>query len=135
MKGAVSVKVEEQSCLRNLIMSRNDIDENTSPLLIAGLACFLSSPVIYLMTRPVVWLSSAPWVAWLQLGIFAVAPVTVAFMVLYRCAWHDDRPRTRRILTTILSACLIFGIVLLMIGAIAIIGGLVAGTSRKMGGN
>jgi len=116
-------------------MSRNDINENTSPLLIAGLACFLSLPVIYLMTRPVVWLSSAPWTVWLQSAIFAITPVTVAFMVLYRCAWHDDRPRARRILFTILSACLIFGIVLLLIGAIAIVGGVVAGTSRVMGGN
>jgi hypothetical protein len=116
-------------------MSRNDINENTSPLLVAGLACFLSLPVVYLTTRPVVWLVSAPWVAWLQLGIFAIAPVTVTCMVLYRCAWHDDRPRTRRILSTILSACIIFGFVLLLISAIAIVGCVVVGTSRVMGGN
>jgi hypothetical protein len=116
-------------------MSRNDINENTSPHLIAGLACFLSLPVVYLTTRPVVWLFSAPWVAWLELGVFVIAPVAVTFMVLYRCAWHDDQSRTRRILSTILSACIIFGIVLLLIGAIAIVGSVVAGTSRVMGGN
>lgn len=116
-------------------MSRNEINESTSPMLIAGLACFLSLPVVYLTTRPVVWLINAPWMAWLQLGIFAIAPVTVAFIVLYRCAWHDDRPRVRRILSTILSACLIFGIVLILISAIAIIGCVIAGTSRRMGGN
>lgn len=116
-------------------MSQNDINENTSPLLIAGLACFLSLPVVYLTTRPVTWLSNAPWVAWLQLGVFAIAPVTVAFMVLYRCAWHDDRPRTRRILSTILSSCMIFGIVLLLLGALAIVCCVLVGTSRVMGGN
>ncbi len=116
-------------------MSRNDINENSSPLLIAGLACFLSLPILYLTTRPVSWLFNAPWVAWLQLGVFAIAPVIVTFLVLYRCAWRDDRPRTRRILSTIFSSCLIFGIVLLLIGAVAIVGCVILGTSRKMGGN
>lgn len=116
-------------------MSRNDINENTSPLLIAGLACFLSLPIVYVTTRPVAWLFDAPWVAWLQLGVFTIAPVMVAFLVLYRCAWHDDRPRSRRILSTILSSCVIFGVVLLLLSAIAIVGCVVVGTSRVMGGN
>jgi hypothetical protein len=116
-------------------MSRNEIDENSSPMLIAGLACFLSLPVVYLTTRPVVWLFSAPWVAWLELGIFALAPVTVTSMVLYRCAWHDDRPRTRRILSTIFFACAIFGMVLFLLSAIALVACILAGTSRRMGGN
>jgi hypothetical protein len=68
-------------------MSRNEeINGHTSPLVIAGLVCLLSMPAIYMATRPVIWLFSAPWVPWLLAVIFALAPFTVAFMVLYRCA-------------------------------------------------
>jgi hypothetical protein len=116
-------------------MSRNEIDENTSPLLIAGLACLLSMPAIYLATRPVLWLASGPWVPWLLLATFAMAPFSVAFMVLYRCAWHEDQSRTRRILSTIVSSCIIVGIDLLLTGAFVIIGGALAGMTRVMGGN
>lgn len=116
-------------------MSRNEINDNASPLLLAGLACLLCMPVVYLATRPVIWLFNAPWVPWLLAAIFMAAPFTVAFMVLYRCAWHEDRPRARRILSTIVSACVIVGISLLLTGALAIAGSLMIGLSHKMGGN
>jgi hypothetical protein len=116
-------------------MSRNEINENASPLLIAGLACLLCMPVVYLVTRPVIWLSSAQWVPWLLASIFLMAPFSVAFMVLYRCAWHEEQPRVRRILTVIVSACIIVGLDLLLMGAFAIVGGFIAGSSRVMGGN
>lgn len=122
-------------CLRKLIMSRSEINENTSPLLIAGLVCLLSMPVIYTATRPVIWLFSGPWVPWLLAVVFAIAPVMVAFTVLYRCAWHDDRPPGRRIVSTIISSCIIVGVDILLTGALVLIGGLIAGTSRVMGGN
>jgi hypothetical protein len=117
-------------------MSRNEeINGHTSPLLLAGLVCLLSMPVVYAATRPVIWLFSATWVPWLLAPIFLIAPFTVAFMVLYRCAWHDDRPPGRRILSTIVSSCIIVGIDLLVSGALALVGGFIAGSSRVMGGN
>jgi hypothetical protein len=116
-------------------MSRNEINENASPLLMAGFACLLCMPVVYLATRPVIWLFNAPWVPWLLSGIFLMAPFTVAFMVLRRCAWHDDRPPATRLLSMIASSCIIVGVDLLLIGALALVGGMIAGTSRMMGGN
>ncbi|HEV2320585.1 MAG TPA: hypothetical protein VGV18_12590 [Verrucomicrobiae bacterium] len=116
-------------------MSRTEQNENTSPVLIAGLACLLCLPVLYLATRPVVWLFSAPGTAWMMAAIFAVAPLTVAFMVLYRCAWHDDRPRARRFLSIIACSCIIYGVDLLLAAAVVMIGCLIAGLSRVMGGN
>ncbi|HXC34320.1 MAG TPA: hypothetical protein VNV43_00495 [Candidatus Acidoferrales bacterium] len=117
-------------------MSRNEeINGHTSPLVIAGLVCLLSMPAVYLATRPVIWLSSAPWVPWLLAVIFVMAPFMVAFAVLYHCAWHNDQPPARRILSTVVSSCIIVGIDLLLTGAIVIIGGFIAGTSRVMGGN
>jgi hypothetical protein len=122
-------------CLRNLIMSRNEINGNTSPLLLAGLVCLLSMPVVYTVTRPVIWLFSGPWVPWLLAVIFAVAPFMIAFMVLYRCAWHDDRTPGKRIFSTSLSACIIVCIDLLLTGALVMIGGFIVASSRVMGGN
>jgi len=116
-------------------MSRNETDDNASPLVIAALACLLCMPIVYLATRPVIWLFSAPWVPWFLAGVFVFTPFMVAFMVLYRCAWHEDRPRTRRILATMASACIIVGVDLLITGALALLGGLIAGTSHRMGGN
>jgi hypothetical protein len=116
-------------------MSQDEINENTSPLLIAGVASLLSMPLVFMATRPLIWLSSAPWVTWLLAVIFLIAPFTVTFTVLYRCAWHDDRPRARRILSIIMTSCIVVGIDLLLIGALGIVGGLITGLSHKMGGN
>jgi hypothetical protein len=116
-------------------MSRDDINEYASPLLLAGVASLLSMPVVYMATRPVMWLSSAQWVTWLLALIYLIAPFAVTFAVLYRCAWHDDRPRARRLLSIFVSSCVIVGIDLLLIGALGIAGGLITGLSHKMGGN
>lgn len=118
-------------------MSQDEINGNgnASPLLMAGLACLLCMPAVYFATRPVIWLFSAPWVPWLLAGLSLAAPFAVAYLVLYRCAWHEDRPRARRILGTIVSSCIIVGIDLLLIGALAVVGALITGTSRMMGGN
>lgn len=116
-------------------MSQDETNENASPLVLAGLACLLCMPVVYLATRPVTWLSSAAWVSWLLAAIFLMAPFTVAFTVLRRCAWHEDWPRSRRILFTIASSCIIVGVDLLLTGALALVAGMVTGLSYKMGGN
>lgn len=117
-------------------MSRNEeLNGHTSPLILAGLVCLLSMPLIFAATRPVIWLFSAPWVPWCQAAIFTLAPFTIAFMVLYWCAWHNGQPPVRRILATIVSSCAIVAVDLLLIGALGIVGGLIAGMSRKMGGN
>jgi hypothetical protein len=118
-------------------MSRNEVNGNgnVSPLLIAGLACLVCMPAVYLATRPVIWLFPARWVPWLLGSIFVIAPFMVAFTVLYRCAWHDDRSRARRILAIIASSVIIVGLDLILTGALGLIGGSIAGMSRVMGGN
>lgn len=116
-------------------MSRNEINENTPPLLMAGLTCLLCMPVVFLTTRPVIWLSNAPWVAWLLSSFFIVVPLLATFIVLYRSAWHDDLPQVRRIISVVLSSCAIFVADVLLVGAVLIIGCLIAGLSRVMGGN
>ncbi|HTV40924.1 MAG TPA: hypothetical protein VMF08_10130 [Candidatus Sulfotelmatobacter sp.] len=116
-------------------MSRNEINDNKPPLLTAGLMCLVCVPVLFLTTRPVVWLSNGPWVAWLLGGSFIIVPLAVTFIVLYRSAWHDDRPQVRRIISVAVSSCIIFVADLLLVAAVIIVGCLIAGLSRVMGGN
>ena len=116
-------------------MSRNELNENTPPLLIAGLTCLLCMPVVLLTTRPVIWLSNAPWVTWLLGSFFIAVPLVVTFVVLYRSAWHNDVPQVRRVISVVLSSCVIFVADVLLVGAVLVIGCLIAGLSRVMGGN
>jgi len=116
-------------------MSRNEINENTPPLLIAGLTCLFCMPIVFLTTRPVIWLSTAPWVAWLLGSFFIVVPLVVTFIVLYRSAWHDELPQARRIISVVLSSFVILVADVLLVGAVLVIGCLIAGLSRVMGGN
>lgn len=117
-------------------MSRNgQMDENMPLFLVAGLACLFCTPVIYLATRPVVWLSHAGWVPWLLLGLFILVPLSVTFIILYGSGWHEERPRFRRILSTIFSSCVIFGVDLLAVGMLVAAACLITGLARAVGGN
>ena len=120
----------------NTIMSLNGQINGRMPLfLIAGLACLFCVPVIYLATRPVIWLLHAQWIAWLLMGLFVLVPLSVTFIILYRSGWHEERPTFRRILSTAFSSCLIFGVDLLAVGALIAAACLIAGLARVMGGN
>jgi hypothetical protein len=117
-------------------MSRNEqMDENVPPLLSAGLACLACVPIVYLATRPIVWLTLVPGVQWLVVGLFTILPVSVAFIVLYRSAWHEERPRLKRIFSAMMSACIIFGVDLFAVGVLVVVGCLIAGLIRVVGGN
>ena len=116
-------------------MSRDEINESAPPLLIAALVCLLCLPAIYLATRPVVWLVNGVWVAWTLAAIFTVVPLAVTFLFLYGCAWRQELPRFRRMISALVSACIIFGVDLLLVAALVAIGCLIMGLSRVMGGN
>jgi hypothetical protein len=137
MPGAVSILVKED-INRNLWiqMSRNgQMGENMPLFLIAGLAGLFCTPIIYLATRPVVWLSHAGWVPWLLLGLFIIVPLSVTFIILYESGWHEEPPRSRRIFSAIFSSCMIFGVDLLAVGAVIAAACLITGLARAVGGN
>ena len=117
-------------------MSRNEqMDENVPPLLAAGLACLACVPIIYIATRPIVRLTHIPGMQWLLLGLFTIVPVFVAFIVLYWSAWHEERPKFKRIFSAAISACAIFGVDLFAVGALVTVGCLIVGLLRVVGGN
>lgn len=118
------------------IMDDNEtMDGKAPPFLIAGLACLLCLPIIYLATRPLIWLLQARWVVWPLFTLWTFVPVSAAFMVLYRSAWHREWPRNRRIFSMIFSSCVIFGVDLLVVIMLLAVGCLIAGLTRVMGGN
>jgi hypothetical protein len=117
-------------------MNRNErTDENVPLFFTAGLACLICLPIIYLVTRPVVWWIRAPWTEWLLAPLFTLIPLSVVFIILYFSAWHREWTRATRILSTALSSCVIFGVDLLLIVLMTIVGCIVVGLARVMGGN
>jgi hypothetical protein len=99
-------------------MSNNEQSaESQPPIGLAGLACFGSLAIVYLATRPFIeWLER--WeIQWL---LYISIPIVIPFIILYRSSWHQELPRPTRILSMLLSACIIFALVL-TIGALAVI--------------
>jgi hypothetical protein len=111
------------------------IDGKAPPFLIAGLVCLLCLPVIYLVTRPLIWLLHAHWAVWPLVTLWILIPAAAAFVVLYRSAWHREWPRNRRIFSVIFSSCVIFGVDLVVVVMLLAAGCLIAGLTRVMGGN
>lgn len=117
-------------------MSRNEpFNENGPLFLMAGLACLMCLPIIYLATRPVIWWLHVSWIEWPLLALFTVLPLAVTFIILYLSTWHQEWPKIRRIASVALSSCVIFGVDLFLVILLVIAGGLIAGLARAMGGN
>jgi hypothetical protein len=117
-------------------MSKNEqMNGDVPPFFIAGFACLVCLPILYFATRPIIWMVHAAWLEWALLALFTAVPTSVAGIILYCSAWHEEFSKARRLASVIFSSCLIFGVDLLFIGLTVIIACLVAGLSRVMGGN
>ena len=90
--------------------------DSRPPIGIAGVACLACLAVVCLATRPFIGFLDHWGIQWL---LYASLPVVTAFVILYRSSWHPELPRVTRILSMILSACIIYGVVLLA-GALTI---------------
>ena len=105
-------------------------DENKPPILIAGLACLFSLPIIYFATRPLIWVVHAAWMQWLFALLFTLLPMSMAFTVLYRSVWHREWHGLKRILSLILMSGMIFCAALFIIAVMLGIGCLNTGMNR-----
>jgi hypothetical protein len=101
----------------------------------ASLAGLLCLSAIYLATRPLLLLLHTQWAVWPLLALFTLGPISVTFAVLYRSPWHQESPRVRRVISVILSSCVIFSVDLVAVGVLVLVGCLVIGLARSMGGN
>jgi hypothetical protein len=67
------------------------LSEVQSPLqravVFASLACFGSLTFIYCVARPAVELLEARWA---ELLVYAIIPIAVTFIILYRSCWHRE---------------------------------------------
>jgi hypothetical protein len=117
------------------MINNEAVNGNTPPFIIASFAGLLCLPAIYMATRPLFWLVHDHWATWPVFALFMLVPISVIFAILYLSAWHQEFPRLRRMVAMILSSCIIFSVDLLTAGALALVGSLVIGLAREMGGN
>jgi uncharacterized membrane protein YgdD (TMEM256/DUF423 family) len=95
-------------------MNQNDQPaEFQSPIGVASFACFVCLAVIYRLAHPVV-VRLGIW--WEELLVYALIPVAVTFVILYRSHWHREIARAARASWLVLLSCVIFCGDLLLIG-------------------
>jgi len=71
----------------------------------------VSFVLVYWFDRPVVSLLRI-W--WAELLAFAIIPILLAFVVLYRSSWHQDMRRALRTVLVAAMSCTIFGLVIII---------------------
>jgi hypothetical protein len=79
-------------------------------VILAVFTCFISLALIYWATRPVVNLIKIPWIEFLA---YALGPLAVTFMILYRSGWHREIFGAKRTCTLLLLSFAILGGVIL----------------------
>jgi hypothetical protein len=104
-------------------MNHNDQpSEIQSPVGLSAFVCFVALAFIYWVARPAVKLLE---VGWAELLVYAIIPISVTFITLYRSCWHREVTGAARTLSLIFLSCLIFGGVLVAVVIIIILASLV----------
>src|SRR5580658_7574810 len=93
---AVSLYVNDENVQPHM-SDYEKLDEKMPLFLMAGLACLFCLPALYLVTRPLIWVLHSRWAVWPLFTLWTFIPVSAAFIVLYRSAWHREWPKFRRI--------------------------------------
>ena len=88
-------------------------------MVIASIACFVSLLVFYSVARPAVELLE---VFWEELLAYAVIPMAVTFIILYRSCWHREIVGAARTGCLLLISCIILFGVLFGIGVMICMG-------------
>jgi len=95
-------------------LTRNDQPaEAQSPVQASGVTALVSFILVYWLDSRFVS-SLGTW--WAELLVYAFVPVLLAFIILYRSAWHRELTAVSRALLAGLFSCVIFAGVLLAIG-------------------
>ena len=107
-------------------------EKSPSPVIMAGLACLISLPVILLATLPMARFHGIHWVGSV---LFTLIPLSTAFFTLYRSPWHPEFSKTRRIFSVLASSCLIYCIDLFAISLLIAVALIAITLTRVVGGN
>jgi hypothetical protein len=87
------------------------IEKVEPPIGLAGGVCALCLVATFLAISIISRFMDIRWMNW----FFAVSiPLSVTFVVLYRSSWHREQSKMTRILSMILSACIIYTVVLVI---------------------
>lgn len=99
-------------------MEENEqLEKIAPPIGLAGFFCAVSLLAAWMIARLVDHFTDVEWLAWF-IRIFI--PTLAAFTLLYRSAWHRELSVATRILSLLLSACVIYVVVLILF-ALAVI--------------
>jgi hypothetical protein len=93
--------------------------EVSSPVGIALIACIVCSVLIFWAAGPVV-VSLHVW--WAELLVYALIPILVTFIILYRSDWHQEITGAARTSLLLLLSCIIFCCALIAMGVMLILG-------------
>jgi hypothetical protein len=119
----------------HLVMSDNEqTPPDESPLqrvfAIASIACFASLMFIYWVASPAVKLLEVRWV---ELLVYAIIPLSVTFIILYRSCWHREITGAARTCFLLLLSCAILSCEFVAIGIMLCI--VLFGFNAITGGN
>ncbi len=84
-------------------------------IVIASTASFVSLIIFYCAAKPAVSQLQGWWV---ELLVYAIIPISVAFIILYRSCWHREITGAARTCSLLLISCMILGGDLIAIGAL-----------------
>jgi hypothetical protein len=82
-------------------------------MVMASLACFVSLTIFYWVARPAVELLE---VRWFELLVYALIPMAVTFIILYRSCWHREITGAARTCSVLFLSCFILSSELIAIG-------------------
>jgi len=89
------------------------IEKVEPPIGLAGGACAIGLVVVFAAVRFISLFIDIAWLTWL---FATIIPISAAFVILQRSAWHQGLPTVTRILFMLLSACIIYAVVLAVLG-------------------
>jgi hypothetical protein len=82
-------------------------------VVMASIACFASLTFFYWVARPAV---ESIEDGWAEFMVYAIIPMTVTFIILYRSCWHREITGIARTGSLLLLSCIILGSEVIAVG-------------------
>jgi hypothetical protein len=106
----------------NAMELNKDREEDSLAVPIATFSSLICLFFVFLATRPVIRILPAHWSEWLFALLFTLVPIAFTFIILFYSAWHLEWSGPKRILLSVLAACLIYGFDLFLLALVAALG-------------
>jgi hypothetical protein len=100
-------------------------------IIVASIACFAALALVYCLAAPAVKLLEV-W--WAELLAYAIIPISVTFIILYRSDWRREISGAARTWSVLLLSLTIFAGVLLAVGVLSCMLWFIADSMHARGG-